>query len=76
MPSLEDLNLSFCNALAINEETYATLGKIATLTKLDLSDCDMKLLSKGFFPNFLLVSNLPTHSPKDSEIWHPWRTST
>ena len=47
MPSLVDLDLSHCHALAKNEGTYAILSKIPTLTKLSLEGCDMKLLPEG-----------------------------
>ena len=36
-----------CDALAKNEETYATLSKISTLTKLSLMHCDMESLPEG-----------------------------
>ena len=47
MPSLEDLNMGRCHALAKNEGTYAILSKIPTLTKLDLWGCDMESLPEG-----------------------------
>ena len=47
LPSLEDLNMSSCHALAKNEETYAILSKISTLTKLSLQGCDMESLPEG-----------------------------
>ena len=47
MPSLEDLNMGCCNALAKNEGTYAILSKISTLTKLSLAYCDMESLPEG-----------------------------
>ena len=47
LPSLEDLNMGYCHALAKNEGTYAILSKISTLTKLSLSSYDMELLPEG-----------------------------
>ena len=47
MPSLVDLSMAYCHALAKNEGTYAILSKIPTLTKLSLEGCDMKLLPEG-----------------------------
>ena len=47
LTSLEDLNLSYCHALAKNEGTYATLSKISILTKLSLACCDMESLPEG-----------------------------
>ena len=47
MPSLEDLNMGFCNALAKNAGTYAILSKISTLTKLSLYGCDIESLPEG-----------------------------
>ena len=47
LPSLEDLELSYCHALAKNEGTYAILSKISTLTKLNLANCDMESLPEG-----------------------------
>ncbi len=47
LPSLEDLNMNSCHALAKNEGTYAILSKIATLTKLILANCDMQSLPEG-----------------------------
>ena len=47
LPSLEDLNLAYCHALAKNEGTYAILSKISTLTKLSLRCCDMVSLPEG-----------------------------
>ena len=48
LPSLEDLNMEFCcHALAKNEETYAILSRISTLTKLSLAHCDMESLTEG-----------------------------
>ena len=47
MPSLEDLNLGYCHALAKNEGTYAILSRISTLTELSLYGCDMESLPEG-----------------------------
>ena len=47
LPSLEDLNMNSCHALAKNEETYAILSKISTLTKLSLAGCNMVSLPEG-----------------------------
>ena len=47
LPSLEDLNMNSCSALAKNEETYAILGKIPTLTKLSLAYRNMDSLPEG-----------------------------
>ena len=50
LPSLVDLDLGYCHALAKNEGTYAILSKISTLTKLSLANCDMKSLPEGSPP--------------------------
>ena len=47
LPSLEDLKMNSCHALAKNEETYAILSKISTLTKLSLAFCNMESLPEG-----------------------------
>ena len=47
LPSLEDLDLAYCHALAKNEGTYAILSKISTLTKLSLAFCKMESLPEG-----------------------------
>ena len=47
LPSLVDLDLGSCHALAKNEETYAILSKISTLTTLRLAFCDMESLPEG-----------------------------
>ena len=47
LPSLADLNMGYCHALAKNEGTYAILSKISTLTKLSLRRCDMESLPEG-----------------------------
>ena len=47
LPSLEDLDMGCCHALAKNEGTYAILSRISTLTKLSLACCDMVSLPEG-----------------------------
>ena len=47
LPSLEDLDMNSCHALAKNEGTYAILSKICTLSKLSLYCCDMESLPEG-----------------------------
>ena len=47
LPSLEDLDMGSCNALAKNAGTYAILSKISTLTKLSLRGCNMESLPEG-----------------------------
>ena len=47
LPSLEDLNMGYCHALANNEGTYAILSSISTLTKLSLLGCNMGSLPEG-----------------------------
>ena len=47
LPSLADLNLARCHALAKNEGTYTILSKISTLTKLSLQGCKMESLPEG-----------------------------
>ena len=47
LPSLEDLDMAYCHALAKNEETYAILSKSSTLTKLSLAFCNMESLPEG-----------------------------
>ena len=47
LPSLVDLDLGYCHALAKNRGTYAILGKIPTLTTLSLQGCNMESLPEG-----------------------------
>ena len=47
LPSLEDLDLGYCDALAKSEGTYTILSKISTLKKLNLIGCDVELLPEG-----------------------------
>ena len=47
LPSLADLNLACCHALAKNEGTYTILSKISTLTTLSLQQCNMESLPEG-----------------------------
>ena len=47
MASLEDLSLAYCHTLVKNEGAFTILSQIPTLTKLNLSYCDMESLPAG-----------------------------
>ena len=74
LPALADLDLACCHALAKSEGTYTILGKIPTLTKLSLVNCDMESLPEG--APCTSPSYLTRHSPKVSGSAKTSRRST